>query len=218
MSRQNKLAFALYYRALKPNGDTPRTPMSFLPTTARRAAAVLLFACVALGASPYDVVGQDQAPAQAQHVFADGEAQIVPAFEDKDSWIREELWVETEFDSDGDGDLDRVHVAVTRPGQTESEGLKVPVIYGSSPYYSGTSGARQYLWDVRQELGEPSPTRTNQPAPNRRTRPIYFGWVHRDLGTEGICSGSLGVTGHRFVRGLSDSWRNQRIAGSESSD
>jgi X-Pro dipeptidyl-peptidase len=30
------------------------------------------------------------------------------------------LWVETEFDSDGDGELDRVHVDVTRPGPTET--------------------------------------------------------------------------------------------------
>ena len=77
-------------------------------------------------------------PAQAQGgqkaapVFRDGQAQVVPAFEDPSSWIREELWVETEFDSDGDGQPDRVHVAVARPAQTETEGLKVPVIYESS--------------------------------------------------------------------------------------
>ena len=32
-------------------------------------------------------------------VFKDGEAQIVRAFQDPDFWIREDLWVETEFDS-----------------------------------------------------------------------------------------------------------------------
>src|SRR5690606_8056025 len=36
----------------------------------------------------------------AAPVFADGQAQIVPAFQDSARWIREELWVETEFDSD----------------------------------------------------------------------------------------------------------------------
>ena len=38
--------------------------------------------------------------------FADGEAQVVKEFEDSDLWIRHDLWVETEFDTDGDGKLD----------------------------------------------------------------------------------------------------------------
>ena len=83
----------------------------------------------------------------------DGQAQIVPAFQDPAQWIRQTLWVETEFDSDGDGKRDRVHVDVTRPQQTDTEGLKVPVIYESSPYFAGTSGPRQFLWDVKQEVG-----------------------------------------------------------------
>ncbi|MCJ7629615.1 MAG: hypothetical protein MUO50_14660, partial [Longimicrobiales bacterium] len=52
-----------------------------------------------------------QQPGSAAPVFVDGQAQIVPAFGDSTQWIREELWVETEFDSDGDGRMDRVHVA-----------------------------------------------------------------------------------------------------------
>ena len=91
-----------------------------------------------------------QAP-PALPVFVDGQAQIVPAFQDQAQWIRQILWVETEFDSDGDGKHDRVFVDVTRPQQTETEGLKVPVIYESSPYFAGTSGDRQFLWDVKQE-------------------------------------------------------------------
>jgi X-Pro dipeptidyl-peptidase len=102
-------------------------------------------------------------------VFAEGQAQIVPAFQDADRWIREELWVETEFDSDGDGDRDRVHVAVVRPEQTETEGLKVPVVYESSPYFAGTAPLDLgYFWNVRQEVGGPPPTRS--PAPSVRTR------------------------------------------------
>ncbi len=66
---------------------------------------------------------------RAGPVFADGQAQVVAAFEDSAQWIRHDLWVETEFDSDGDGRPDRVHAAVVRPAQTESEGLKVPVVY-----------------------------------------------------------------------------------------
>ena len=70
-----------------------------------------------------------------------GQAQIVEAFRDSKDWIRHDLWVETEFDSDGDGKPDRMHVAVTRPSATE-KGLRLPVIYESSPYYGGTAKAQ----------------------------------------------------------------------------
>jgi len=84
-------------------------------------------------------------------------AQVVPAFQDSSHWIRHNLWVETDFDSDRDGKNDRVHVDVTRQAQTDS-GLKVPVIYASSPYFAGV--ARTFaFWDVKQELGVESPTR-----------------------------------------------------------
>jgi X-Pro dipeptidyl-peptidase len=75
-------------------------------------------------------------------VFKDGEAQIVPEFKNPADWVRHDLWVETEFDSDGDGKLDRMHVDVTRQKQTDTEGLKVAVIYESSPYYAGTGNQR----------------------------------------------------------------------------
>lgn len=100
----------------------------------------------------------------ARPVFVDGQAQIVPAFQEASAWIRQTLWVETEFDSDGDGKRDRMFVDVTRQRQTETEGLKVPVIYESSPYFSGTSGPREFLWNVKQELGAVPPSRTSQPA------------------------------------------------------
>jgi X-Pro dipeptidyl-peptidase len=124
----------------------------------RRTLAALVFA--ACGGA---LAAQAPAP-RAAPVFTDGQAQIVPAFQDATSWIRQTLWVETEFDSDGDGKHDRVFVDVVRPGQTESEGLKVPVVYESSPYFAGTSGPRQFLWDVKQELGVMPPPRTSQPA------------------------------------------------------
>ena len=88
-------------------------------------------------------------------VFKDGEAQIIEAFNTPDQWIRHDLWVETNFDTDGDGKMDRMHVAVTRPFQTDSEGLTLPVIYVTSPYFAGvareTEGA---FWNVNHELGE----------------------------------------------------------------
>src|SRR5262245_32848312 len=73
---------------------------------------------------------QGPAPSsKAAPVFVDGMAQVVPAFQDTTLWIRQHLWVETSVDSDRDGKKDRVHVDVTRPGQTESERLKVSIVY-----------------------------------------------------------------------------------------
>ena len=110
----------------------------------------------------------------AKPVFKDGEAQIVKAFEDSDYWIRHDLWVETEFDSDGDDKLDRMHVSVTRPRQTESEGLKLPAVYVTSPYFAGTGAhGQEYFWNPRHELGATPPERQHFPPVKRKgTRPI----------------------------------------------
>ncbi len=130
----------------------------------------------------------DTLPAQntaTAPVFKDGQAQVVPAFEDPEQWIRHDLWVETEFDTDGDGDPDRMHVSVTRPGQTETEGLKLPVIYITSPYFAGTAGFTDGLfWDVRHELGETGPERVHPEVVRRGERPVISNshirtWVPR---------------------------------------
>jgi X-Pro dipeptidyl-peptidase len=159
--------------------------------------------------------------------FIDGQAQVVEAFADSTQWIRHELWVETEFDTDGDGRPDRMHVAVVRPGQTDTEGLKVPVVYGSSPYYSGTSGSREFLWDVRQELGEESPPRASQPPVGQRNRPGISGafvadWVPRGFAVVHSSSPGTGLSqGCPTVGGPNESlapkavidWLNGRASG-----
>ncbi|WP_305982073.1 Xaa-Pro dipeptidyl-peptidase [Roseivirga thermotolerans] len=121
----------------------------------------------------------------AKPVFKNGEAQIVEAFSNPEEWIREDLWVETEFDTDGDGKPDRMHVAVTRPKQTETEGLKLPVVYETSPYYAGTAGlAKGLFWNVEHELGATPPPRTHVEVQRRGERPIISNsqirtWVPR---------------------------------------
>ncbi len=113
-----------------------------------------------------------KAQKKAAPIFQNGEAQTVPAFNNPDDWIRHDLWVETEFDTDGDGKLDRMHVSVTRPGQTE-DGLKLPVIYISSPYFAGVADdIPGVFWDVKHELGEMGPERVHPEVKRLGKRPI----------------------------------------------
>lgn len=122
----------------------------------------------------------------AKPIFEGGEAQIVDAFNDSDKWIRHDLWVETSFNTDGDDSLDRMHVSVTRPAQTETEGLKLPIIYVTSPYFAGIAGIVDGLfWDVNHELGEaPKRERIHPNVKARVQRPIISNshinkWVPR---------------------------------------
>ena len=123
--------------------------------------------------------------AQTVPVFENGEAQIVEGFADASKWIRHDLFVETEFDTDGDGKLDRMHVAVTRPFQTETEGLKLPVIYVSSPYFAGVApNVEGLFWNVKHELGEMPGERVHPEVSRRGERPIISNshikkWVPR---------------------------------------
>lgn len=115
----------------------------------------------------------------AVQVFKDGEAQEVPEFKDQKQWISHDLWVETEFDSDGDERLDRMHVSVTRPRQTDTQGLKVPIVYVSSPYFSGTAaGPRDFFWDPKQELGQESPAHSDPPSIAHQSRRVVISSSH----------------------------------------
>lgn len=91
-------------------------------------------------------------------IVKDGMMQPVKEFADTAQIVRQSLWVETNFDSDRDGKLDRVHVQVTRPGAAEKAGLKIPTLMLSSPYIGPTNG-NSPDWDVNQELGAASPPR-----------------------------------------------------------
>ena len=155
-------------------------------------------------------------PALAQEptlpVFEDGQAQVVEGFADRSSWIRQELWVETEFDSDGDGELDRVYVDVTRPAQTETEALRVPVIYESSPYYMGIGSTdSRYFWDPKHALGEEPPERGAMPAvahqANGAIAPSHVSdWVPRGFAVVHSCSPGTGRSdGCPTVGGLNES-------------
>jgi X-Pro dipeptidyl-peptidase len=164
---------------------------------------------------------------KAGPVFQNGMAQIVPAFQDTAKWIRHDLWVETKFDSDRDGKNDRIHVDVTRPGQTETEGLRVPVLYASSPYFAGT--ASDFVgWDVKQEIGADPVARGRMTAPpyeaNRRriSNALVNEWVRRGFAVvhseapgTGLSQGcpTVGADPERLPMKFVIDWLNGRAKG-----
>mgnify|MGYP003338947945 CR=1 FL=1 len=171
--------------------------------------------------------GAAAAAAKPGPVFVNGTAQIVPAFQDSTRWIRQHLWVETDFDTDHDGKKDRVFVDVTRPGQTESDGLKVSIVYGSSPYYAGTARVDPN-WDVKQELDAESPPRepaTSPPYRADRIRisnalvnqwvPRGFAVVHSEASGTGQSQGcpTVGDYPERMAMKFVIDWLNGRAKG-----
>jgi X-Pro dipeptidyl-peptidase len=194
-------------------------------TASRRWGAAAVLSLALLSISLTKAHGQ----ASAGPVFAHGQARMVPAFADSTEWIRHDLWVETEFDSDGDGRPDRVHVGVVRPKQTDTEGLKVPVVYETSPYFAGTgSGNLQYFWDVRHEIGDTPPPRLEMPpVRSRALRPTLSRsqidtWVPRGFAVVHSSSPGTGLSqGCPTVGGLNESlapkavidWLNGRARG-----
>lgn len=177
---------------------------------------------IALLVAPTALYAQKAVP-----TFVNGQAQIVPAFQDTSAWIHEELWVETDFDTDHDGKKDRVHVDVTRPGQTQTEGLKVSVLYGSSPYFAGTARG-QVNWDVEQELrDQPKPRGKMANPPYRSPRPRIstalvaqwvprgFAVVHSEASGTGLSQGcpTVGDYPERMAPKFVVDWLNGRAKG-----
>lgn len=191
-------------------------------TAVLRAAPLALLLILSPLARRGDTRGENARP-----LFVDGQAQIVPAFSDRSQWIREHLWVETEFDSDRNGKRDRVHVDVARQRQTDTEGLKVPVIYESSPYFAGIAPGDEINWDYRHELGAVPPPHAHTPVPFQPNRtlisndlvaewvPRGFAVVHSEAPGTGRSEGSPTVGGapERLAPKAVIDWLNGRAKG-----
>lgn len=171
----------------------------------------LLLLFTVFGLSSFAQATQDST--SAAPFFKDGQAQIVPAFQDAKKWIRHDLWVETTFDTDGDGKLDRMHVSVTRPYQTENKELKLPVIYETSPYYAGVADDIDgIMWDVNHELGaQPPKPRAHPNVVQTGKRPIISNtligtWVPRGFIVVHSSSPGTGLSqGSPTVGGINES-------------
>lgn len=145
------------------------------------------------------LLAQETATDKAAPSFEDGQAQVVAAFRSPSDWVRHWLWVETDFDTDGDGKKDRMHVDVTRPKQTDTEGLKVPVVYETSPYFAGIgSSGQEYFWNVKHEVGAEPPKRPEMPEIKFRAKPGMIArgevatWVPRGFAVVHSCSPGTG--------------------------
>ncbi len=215
---------------LNPSISVIRMPFPTRLYGIRRIAALASVGALAVIVS---TTARAQEPARTLPAFVDGQAQVVPGFQDSTQWISQELWVETEFDTDGDGKPDRVHVAVVRPGQTDTEGLKVPVVYESSPYFAGTApSGMEYRWNVRQEVGVTPPARTLPPPVRTRIRPYIsnsmvnawvprgFAVVHSEAPGTGLSLGCPTVGGppEQLAPKAVIDWLNGRARGFTSPD
>jgi len=113
--------------------------MGVLVKAARRVALVAALVSLPLTLAPVVAGAAAEGP-----VFVDGEAQ--PVFDPKDV-VRESLYVRAPVDSDRDGKPDEVYTEVVRPAAT-TRGLKVPVVYMNSPYFSGGNDVANHNVDV----------------------------------------------------------------------
>ncbi|WP_309113677.1 Xaa-Pro dipeptidyl-peptidase [Saccharothrix sp.] len=104
----------------------------------RRAAVLAALVTLPLGTLPV-VASAAEGP-----VFKDGEAQ--PVFDPKDV-VKESVWVRAPVDSDRDGRDDEVYTEVVRQKATD-RGLKVPVVFFNSPYFSGGNDVANHNVDV----------------------------------------------------------------------
>ena len=155
---------------------------------------------------------------KAVPVFKNGEAQIVDAFNTPNKWIRHDLWVATNFDTDGDGKMDRMHVSVTRPIQTETEGLKLPVIYVTSPYFAGVAPETEgSFWNVKHEIGEEVEGIIHPSVIRRGKRPIISNshirkWVPRGYIVVHSSSPGTGLSqGAPTVGGINESLATKAV-------
>ncbi|NEA34521.1 Xaa-Pro dipeptidyl-peptidase [Streptomyces sp. SID13031] len=120
------------------------------------AAAVAALVGTALIATP-PATAQAQGP---RPTFVNGLAQGVFSTNPAD-WYSGEVWVQAPFDSDRDGQPDRIHADFTAPREVLTDGLQVPVIFEDSPYYAGLNDAAN--WEVDHPLGRPPADRVATP-------------------------------------------------------
>ena len=99
-------------------------------------------ALVALGATAPVAAGQQPPPWLK---VENGVTQPQFAFENA---IEETVYVQTRLDTDADGRNDRIRIRISRPAETQTQNIKVPVIFEHSPYRGDLGKAVNHPVDV----------------------------------------------------------------------
>ena len=108
-------------------------------------------------------------PADQKPLFFNGKplASFDPAH-----FIREVVYVETDMDTDFDGQADLVKTEIIRPAES-NHGLKVPAVFTASPYNQGTND--EWGEQATHKVDHPLTHRpSNQKAPAEMTFPTQF--------------------------------------------
>ncbi|HIY58463.1 MAG TPA: Xaa-Pro dipeptidyl-peptidase [Candidatus Tetragenococcus pullicola] len=94
---------------------------------------------------------------------------------DTDKLIREVVYIETDLDSDHDGQRDLIKAEISRPQDTKA-GLKIPAVYTSSPYGQGTNDATSdqlmHTVDVPLTRKEPNSVTYDDLKPQENKTPV----------------------------------------------
>ncbi|MFG1606948.1 Xaa-Pro dipeptidyl-peptidase [Actinoplanes sp. NPDC049265] len=106
--------------------------------------------------------------------------------------VREQVWVQTPVDSDGDGERDRVAVRIIRPSGVDH---KIPVIFQASPYYAGLNDVPNHD-DVDRDGSDSR--RAAAPGTNRAETITFSGYLDNYFVPRGyavVFADSLGTGG-----------------------
>lgn len=151
---------------------------------------------------------------QNQFIYFNGKS--LPVF-NTNKVIREVVYVETDLDTDQDGQSDLIQVTVFRPVESNSN-LKVPALYTASPYFGGIIANEKRNHNVDENLSDATswtnPQYVASPTvkaikPNSKTAPTEEEAVHKSsyplneyLLARGFASVFAGGIGTRDSDGL----------------
>lgn len=93
--------------------------------------------------------------------FTTFNGKTLPVFNARDA-IRERVWIESDLDSDHDGQRDMLEVTIIRPVETNT-GLRVPALFTANPYFRGTNDVTAATHTPEDTLAV-KPARTQAPA------------------------------------------------------
>ncbi|WP_338695479.1 Xaa-Pro dipeptidyl-peptidase [Streptomyces sp. Q6] len=113
----------------------------------RRTGIAVVCAMAAVLATPSAHAAQP-APERAELKISGGETQ--PVFSRADA-VLQQVDVQTEVDSDGDGERDTVRMRILRPKETDTAGLKVATVVEASPYWAGGNDVPNHVVDLDED-------------------------------------------------------------------